>query len=175
MKRTRLTPSEFKKVVLEAVSDELNELTQNQFTTMHNSTRTTQHRQPNNIPDNNAHKGNLDKIRHGVVEPLMSDCLITPFKTKYLFHCTNLRSVAALTIFELEQIYEITIDKAIFKGKIIFNGKPLNGAIIIDLNSREISYNYNGSGRKYKLTIDPSKKQLWNKLVQTLLDTPKAY
>ena len=30
----------------------------------------------------------------------VADSLITPFKTKYLFHCQNLRGAAAITIFE---------------------------------------------------------------------------
>lgn len=32
-----------------------------------------------------------------------ADSLIAPFKTKYLFHCQNLRGAAAITIFNLKQ------------------------------------------------------------------------
>jgi len=37
-----------------------------------------------------------------------ADSLIAPFKTKYLFHCQNLRGAAAITIFDLKQLYELS-------------------------------------------------------------------
>lgn len=97
-----------------------------------------------------------------------ADSLIAPFKTKYLFHCQDLLGTASITIFDLAQLYELTPKRAILKGGIVFNGKILHGKIIVDLTTEEVFYNYQTQNPSYKLFIDPSKRDLWNKLVGEL-------
>lgn len=101
-------------------------------------------------------------------DPDTADSLIAPFRTKYLFHCQDLLGTASITIFDLAQLYELTPKRAILKGGIVFNGTILHGKIIVDLTTEEVFYNYQTQNPRNKLFIDPSKRDLWNKLVGEL-------
>lgn len=165
----RLTESELHNIILEATNDVLKEIDGKTYSRVHNATMQAQQDLINNIPLSPQGRKNMSVIERGIsLDPKAADSLITPFKTKYLFHCQNLRGAAAITIFELKQLYELTSQKAILKGDVIFNNEPLYGSVIVDFVSNTVQYNYKGKYPHYKLIIDPSKKDLWNKLVEEL-------
>ena len=165
----RLTEQELYSLIAEATNQTLLEIDGKTYSRVHNATMQAQKDLLNNIPNSPQGRSNMGVIVRGInLDPRAADSLITPFKTKYLFHCQNLRGAAAITIFDLKQLYELTPQKAILKGDITFNNEPLYGSIIVNLQTNQVQYNYKGKSPHYTLTIDPSKKQLWDKLVGEL-------
>lgn len=164
-----LTESEFRTVIKHSINEALSEIDGATYARVHNSTIQAQHNRLNGIPSNNPRKSNIDIIQHGIsLDPRAADSLITPYKTDYLFHCKNLRGAAAITIFELQELYCLDNSKAILKGNITFNSEQLYGSIIVDMQTHNVVYNYKGKSPRYQLTIDPSKKQQWDSLVNQL-------
>lgn len=110
----------------------------------------------------------VDVIEKSITLDLAAaDALIVPYKTKYLFHTQNLRGTAAIAIFDLKQLYELTPQKAILKGDVTFNYEPLySGRIIIDFIRNTVQHPY--KGERYTLLIDPSKRDVWNSLINEL-------
>ena len=165
----RLTKEELHNLITEATNQALLEIDGKTYSRVHNATMQAQKDLLNNIPNSPQGRSNMDVIERGIdLDPRAADSLITPFKTKYLFHCQNLRGAAAITIFDLKQLYELTPQKEILKGDITFNNEPLYGSIIVNLQTNQVQYNYKGKYPHYTLTIDPSKKQLWDELVGEL-------
>lgn len=164
-----LTEDEFRSLIKHAVNETLSEIDGATYARVHNATMKAQQDQLNGVPSNNNRKTNIDLIHHGIVlDPKAADSLITPYKTDYLFHCQNLRGTAAILIFNLEQLYELTPQKTILKGNTIFNGEQLGGSIIVDMATHKPYYNYKGKSPRYTLQIDPSKKDLWDGLLHQL-------
>ena len=122
----------------------------------------------NGINTSIHNKFNLDVIDRGISSQRVEDSLITPYKTVYLFHCADLVGTAALLVFNLTQLYKLTNNEAILKGNIVFNSEPLLGSITVNLSNNQVQYNYKGKRPRYNLTIDPSKRELWNKLIKEL-------
>ena len=165
----RLTKEELHNLITEATNRALLEIDGKTYSRVHNATIQAQQDLLNSIPNSPQGRSNMDVIERGIdLDPRAADSLITPFKAKYLFHCQNLRGAAAITIFDLKQLYELTPQKAILKGDITFNNEPLYGSIIVNLQTNQVQYNYKGKYPHYTLTIDPSKKQLWDELVGEL-------
>lgn len=165
----RLTEQELRNLIAEATAEVLNEIDGKTHARVHNATIKAQQDLINNIPMSPQGKPNMDVIARGInLDPRAADSLISRFKTKYLFHCQNLRGTAAITIFNLKELYELTPQKAILKGDITFNDEPLYGSIIVDLINNNVQYNYKGKSPRYTLTIDPSKRDLWGNLVNEL-------
>ena len=168
-KVVRLTETELRNLIEEATINVLNEIDGKTYSRIHNATMQAQRDLVNNIPQSPQGRSNIDVIQRGIkLDPRAADSLITPYKTKYLFHCQNLRGAAAITILDLKELYELTPQKAILKGSITFNDEPLYGSIIINLINNKVQYNYKGKSPHYTLTIDPSKRELWDKLVNEL-------
>ena len=164
-----LTEQELTAIVKHSICEALNEIDGATYARIHNSTMAAQQRQLDGTPSTNPRRTNVDTIIKGIsLDPKAADSLISPYKTDYLFHCQNLRGAAALTVFELEQLYLLNEDKAILKGKITFNNERLYGSIVIDMRTRRTYYNYKGQRPEYTLQIDPSKKQIWDGLVNQL-------
>ncbi len=165
-KKRTLTKDELRELVAEAT---INEIDGKTYARVHNATIKAQKDVLNNVAVSPQGRQNMDVIVRGIdLDPRAADSLISPYKTKYLFHCQNLRGAASILIFELKQLYELTPQKAILKGDITFNNEPLSGSIIIDLINSQVCYNYKGKSPRYKLTIDPSKQKTWNKLINEL-------
>lgn len=164
----RLTEEELHNLIIEATNQELDEIDGN-------ARMRTQNGILNNVSLSPQGKSNIGVVQRGIeLDIRATDSLISPFKTKYLFHCQNLRGAAAIVVFDLKLLYELTPQKAILKGNIWFNDKPLYGSIMVDFNMYQIYYNYKGKSPRYKLTIDPSKKDLWDKLMNELQTSIKS-
>lgn len=165
----KLTEDELRLLINEATAQVLHEIDGKQYAIVHNATIQAQKDLINGISTSKHGRSNMVVITRGInLDPRAADSLIRPFKTKYLFHCQNLRGAAAITIFNLSELYELTPQKAILKGEITFNDEPLHGSVIIDFVKDKVIYNYKGKSPRYTLLIDPSKKQLWEKLVAEL-------
>jgi hypothetical protein len=100
--------------------------------------------------------------------PKEADSLILPFKTKYLFHCHNLRGAAALLVFDLSELDELTPREATLKGNIVYNRVKLGGSIIVSLSDESVTFERIGNRSIRNLKIDPSKKEMWRKLIGEL-------
>lgn len=113
-------------------------------------------------------KSNDEIIAHGIdLEPRAADSMITPYKTiKYMFYSRNLRQNTAIVL--SWWLFELTRDKAILKGDIIFNNQSMNGSIIINMQTSDAIYYHSTSRRKYPLEIDNRFKEQWDKLCATL-------
>lgn len=165
----RLTEEEFREVIYNAVNKSLNEIGGKTHAVVHNATMKAQQDMLNGINTSKHNRRNLDVINRGInISKRAADSLITPYKTDYLFHCTDLLGTAALLVFNLTQLYKLSNNEAILKGNIIFNGEPLLGSIIVNLSNNQVQYNYKGKRPRYNLIIDPSKRELWNKLIREL-------
>ena len=137
----RLTEDELRQLIKEATVNTLKKIDGKTYARIHNSTMQAQKNQLAGIPNINQRKSNTDVIMQGIrIDPEAADSLIKPYKTSYLFHCQNLRGTAALTVFKLEQLYELTPQKAILKGEITFNNERLYGSIIINLSDMTVYY-----------------------------------
>lgn len=164
-----LNENEFRVLIKHALNEVLSEIDGQTYARVHNATMQAQKNQLSGVASTNPRKTNMDIIQHGIsLDPRAADSLIRPYKSDYLFHCKNLRGAAAITIFTLEELYCLDTQKAILKGNITFNGEQLHGSIIVDMTTHDVIYNYKGKSPRYKLTIDPSKKQLWDKLITQL-------
>lgn len=164
-KNIKLTKDELHNLIAEATNQTLMEIDGKI------SPRTTQPQEGllNNVPLSHQGTSNMSALVRGIdLGPKETDSLFSPFRTKYLFHCQNLRGAAAITIFDLKQLYKLTPQKAMLKGNITFNNEPLYGSIIVNLQTSQVQYKYKGRYPHYTLIIDPSKRDLWNELVGKL-------
>ena len=138
----KLTDQELYGLIAEATNQALLEIDGKTYSRVHNVTMQAPKDLLNNIPNSSQGWSNMGVIVRGIdLDPRAADSLITPFKTKYLFHCQSLRGAAAITIFDLKQLYELTPQKAILKGDITFNNEPLYGSIIVNLQTNQVQYN----------------------------------
>lgn len=143
----KLTEEQFKNIVKESVNESILEFEDKTSAWTPNSPIKDQQDHLQSILGSNFSKIDLD------------------YRDNYTFHCTNLRGAASLLVFTLEQLYSLHQNKAILKGMITFNGEQMSGSVIVDVNTKNVSYNYKGMKPTYSLTIDPSKKQKWNQLI----------
>jgi hypothetical protein len=95
--------------------------------------------------------------------------MITPFKNiKFMFYCRNLRQNTGIVLFSLSQLFELTKQKAILKGNIIFNNQQMNGSIIINMQTLNVVYYHNSFRKHYPLEIDNRFSTQWNNLCSKL-------
>ena len=145
-KTIRLTEEEFKRVIYNAVNESLEEIGGRTHAVVHNATMKAQQERLKGIPTSPHGKPNLDVIQQGIkLSQQAADSLITPYKTDYLFHAVDLVGTAALLVFNLEQLYKLSNKEAILKGNIVFNGEPLYGSIIKNMETKQVRYNYKGN------------------------------
>lgn len=165
----RLTEQEFRRVIYNAVNESLNEIGGKTHAIVHNATMKAQQDRINGINLSPHGRPNLDVIQRGIsMSQCAADSLIAPYKTDYLFHGSDLVGTASLLVFKLEQLYKLSSREAILKGDIVFNGEPLKGCIIVNMTTKQVQYNYKGKAPHYSLTIDPSKRNLWDSLINEL-------
>ncbi len=165
----RLTEEQLSLAIKHALNEVIDEIGGQTHAVVHNATQAAKQRQLYGQTNLNPRKSNIDIIKQGIrLSKPAADSLITPYKTTYLFHATDLLGTAAILIFDLKVLYELTPNKAILKGNIVFNDEPLYGSIIIEIPSNTVYYNYKGNRHKYALEIDPSKKQMWESLINQL-------
>ncbi len=165
----RLNENEFSILIKHAVNETLSEIDSATYARIHNSTMKAQQNQLLNKPSESSKKSDLELIQKGIeLDPKAADFLILPYKSDYLFHCQNLRGTAAITIFNLEELYELMPQKVLLKGSVVFNGEPLKGVITVEIPTHKVYYNYKGKYPQYKLLIDPSKKKQWDDLLHQL-------
>ena len=170
----RLTESELKKAIYEAVMPMLSEIDAASYARVHNFTDKAK---KNNQQGDYVHQVNPTKqetndsiIAHGIdLEPRAADSMIKPYKEiAYMFYCRNLRQNTGIVLFSLESLFELTKSKSVLKGEIVFNNQRMNGSIIIDMSSLQVVYYHNSSKKKYPLEIDNRFVQKWNELCFTL-------
>lgn len=170
----KLTENELKQIIYEAVMPMLNEIDAETYAKVHNVTNKAKlnNQQGNYIHTVNATKqeSNDDIIAHGIdLEPRAADSMITPFKNiKFMFYCRNLRQNTGIVLFSLSQLFELTKQKAILKGNIIFNNQQMNGSIIINMQTLNVVYYHNSSRKHYPLEIDNRFSTQWNNLCSKL-------
>ena len=170
----RLTESELRQMIYEAVMPMLSEIDAKTYSRVHNFTNKARlnNQQGNYIHQVNAKKQETNDaiIAHGIeLEPRAADSMIKPYKDiKFMFYCKNLRQNTGIVLFSLESLFELTKVKAILKGNIVFNNQQMNGSIIIDMNSLNVVYYHNSSKKKYPLEIDNRFSTQWNALCKTL-------
>ena len=165
----RLTEEEFRRVIYNAVNVSLNEIGGKTHAIVHNATMKAQQDRINGINTSPHGRPNLDVIQRGInMSQRAADSLIAPYKTDYLFHGSDLVGTASLLVFKLEQLYKLSSREAILKGEVVFNGEPLKGSIVVNMTTKQVQYNYKGKPPRYNLTIDPSKRDLWDSLIDEL-------
>jgi hypothetical protein len=170
----KLTECELRQMIYEAVLPVLNEIDADTYSRVHKATNRAKsdNQKGNYIRQINAtkQKTNDDIIAQGIdLEPRAADSMITPYKDiQYMFYCHNLRQNTGIVLFTLSNLYELTSQKAILKGEIIFNNNKMNGSIIIDMLNLNVVYYHNASKKKYSLEIDNRFASKWDNLCTTL-------
>lgn len=169
----RLTESELKEMVYEAVIPVLNEIDAATYSRVH---RATNQARLDNQNGKFIHQVNPNKqetndgiIAHGIdLEPRAADSMISPYKDiRFMFYCKNLRQNTGIVLFSLSQLYELTNEKAILKGDIVFNNQQMNGSIIVNMETASVVYCHNSSKKKYPLEIDNRFAPKWNGLLHS--------
>lgn len=170
----RLTESELKEMIYEAVIPVLNEIDAATYSRVHRATNQARIDNQNgkyiHQVNPNKQETNDDIIAHGIdLEPRAADSLISSYKNiHFMFYCKNLRQNTGIVLFTLSKLYELTKEKAILKGDIVFNNQQMNGSIIINMSSGAVLYYHNSSKKKYPLEIDNRFSQQWTALVSEL-------
>ena len=83
----------------------LDEIDGKTYARVHNATMRAQQDVLNSISNSPQGKPNMDVIIRGIdLDSRAADSVITPYKTKYLFHCQNLRGGCCCSCFRLETI-----------------------------------------------------------------------
>ena len=175
----RLTESELKEMVYEAVIPVLNEIDAATYSRVHRATNKARWDNQNGVfihqVNPNKQETNDDIIAHGIdLEPRAADSMISPYKDiRFMFYCKNLRQNTGIVLFSLSQLYELTYEKAILKGNIVFNNQQMNGSIIVYMDTASVVYYHNSSKQKYPLEIDNRFASQWNSLVRELQKASK--
>ena len=121
----RLTESELKEMIYEAVIPVLNEIDAATYARVHRATNQAKLDNQNgkfiHQVNPNKQETNDDIIAHGIdLEPRAADSMISPYKNiRYMFYCKNLRQNTGIVLFSLSKLYELTHEKAILKGDIV--------------------------------------------------------
>ena len=145
----RLTESELKEMIYEAVIPVLNEIDAATYARVHRATNQAKLDNQNgkfiHQVNPNKQETNDDIIAHGIdLEPRAADSMISPYKNiRYMFYCKNLRQNTGIVLFSLSKLYELTHEKAILKGDIVFNNQQMNGSIIIYMETGTVVYYHN--------------------------------
>ena len=175
----RLTESELQEMVYEAVIPVLNEIDAATYSRVHRATNKARWDNQNGVfihqVNPNKQETNDDIIAHGIdLEPRAADSMISPYKDiRFMFYCKNLRQNTGIVFFSLSQLYELTYEKAILKGNIVFNNQQMNGSIIVYMDTASVVYYHNSSKKKYPLEIDNRFASQWNALVRELQKASK--
>ena len=175
----KLTESELKEMIYEAVIPVLNEIDAATYARVHRATNQAKLDNQNgkfiHQVNPNKQETNDDIIAHGIdLEPRAADSMISPYKdTRFMFYCKNLRQNTGIVLFSLSKLYELTHEKAILKGDIVFNNQQMNGSIIINMDTASVVYYHNSSKKKYPLEIDNRFASQWNALVGELQKASK--
>ncbi|MBR5332536.1 MAG: hypothetical protein IKV32_04480 [Muribaculaceae bacterium] len=150
-----LTESELKENIYNAVIPMLNEIEAKTYAIVHQATK---------------QKANDDIITQGIdLERKVMDAIINPYKNiRYMFYCHNLRKNTGIVLFQLDELYELTNNKIVLKGDVIFNNKHMNGSIIVDMQTLNVVYHHNLSRKKYPLEIDNRFAVQWDNLCSIL-------
>lgn len=174
-----LTREELSELIYEAVLPVLNEIDAREYARVHKSTNKARVDNQNGVLyhriNSNTIEPNDDIIAHGIeLEPRAADSLISPFKDiRFMFYCKNLRQNTGIVLFSLSVLYELTDEKAVLKGDVVFNNERLNGSVIINLNTAGVVYCHRKSRRKYPLEIDNRFAQKWNELIDVLREASR--
>ena len=181
MKATHLTEEQLKEIIYESVITTMNETDAAAYSRAHKAT--IHNARKNNKDESNVvHQVNQTKsetndggIAHKIdLDSQTADSMISPYKNiRYLFYCRNLRQNTGIVLFSLVSLYELTNEKAILKGNVVFNNHEMNGRITIDMGTGNVVYYHNSSRRKYPLEIDNRFGAQWNDLVATLQKASK--
>ena len=124
----KLTESELREMIYEAVIPVLNEIDAATHARVHKATSMAK---SDNQSGKYIHHVNPQKqetndeiIGHGIeLEPRAADSLISPYKDiHFMFYCKNLRQNTGIVLFSLSKLYELTKEKAILKGGFQNNG-----------------------------------------------------
>ncbi len=175
----RLTQSQLSEMIYESVISVLNEIDASTYARVHRATNRAKVDNQNgkyiHQVSQNKQETNDDIITHGIdLEPRAADSMISPYKNiRYMFYCKNLRQNTGIVLFSLTKLYELTHEKAILKGDIVFNNQQMNGSIIIYMETGTVVYYQNSSKRKYPLEIDNRFAGRWNGLVDELQKASK--
>lgn len=178
-KVTHLTEAQLKEIIYESVMTIMNEIDAATYSRVHKATNQARQDNQNGIyvhqVNPNKQETNDDIIAHGIdLEPRAADSMISPYKNiRYMFYCRNLRQNTGIVLFSLASLYELTNEKAILKGDIVFNNQQMNGSIIVNMGTGGVVYYHNSSRRKYPLEIDNRFAAQWNGLVSTLQKSSK--
>lgn len=175
----RLSESELREMIYEAVIPVLNEIDAATYARVHRATNQAKLDNQNgkfiHHVNPNKQETNDDIIAHGIdLEPRAADSMISPYKDiRFMFYCKNLRQNTGIVLFFLSKLYELTPEKAILKGDIVFNNQQMNGSIIINMDTASVVYYHNSSKKKYPLEIDNRFASQWDALVSELQKASK--
>jgi hypothetical protein len=175
----RLTASELREMIYEAVIPVLNEIDAATYSRVHKATKQAKLDNQNgkfiHQVNPNRQETNDDIIAHGIdLEPRAADSMISPYKDiRFMFYCKNLRQNTGIVLFSLSKLYELTHEKAILKGDIMFNNQQMNGSIIVNMDTASVVYYHNSSRKKYPLEIDNRFASQWNALISKLQKASK--
>ena len=148
-KAVRLTQSELKQAIHEAVMPMMNENDAAAYA------KVTDWRKTN------------DEIAVHGIDLEAADAMISPYKdTKFMFYFRNLRQNTGIVVFSPEKLFELTESKAVLKGNMTVNHQQANGRIIVDVQTLDAVCLH--SKRKYPLEIDNRFVQQWKELCLTL-------
>lgn len=177
-KVVRITESQLSDLVSESVVGVLNEIDAKTYARVHRETNRARLDNQNgkyiHQVTSSRSETNDDIIIRGIdLEPRAADSMISPFKAQYMFYCKNLRQNVGITLFTLEKLFELTSEKAVLKGNIVFNQNVMNGSIIVNMDNGNVVYYHSSSKKKYPLEIDNRFKAKWDKLVSTLQEASK--
>lgn len=167
-----LTREELCNIIAESVMQVMNENDAKIYAKVHESTNQARKGNRSGIHQVDSNKSETDDfiIAHGIdMKSKATGSFMTPYKDiNYMFYCKNLRQNVGITMFKLEQLHELTSEKAVLIGEIIFNNQQMTGSIIVNLNDGQVNYYHSSSKRKYLLEIDKRFECQWNNLVQKL-------
>jgi len=108
----------------------------------------------------------INEYHHKKHLNLVADSDMHSYITDFIFHCQNLRGTAAVLIFSFEELYSLQPDKAILKGTVFFNNEERQASITVKFINNNVFYSFQHI--KIPLQIDPSKKELWEKLINEI-------
>lgn len=174
-----LTREELSELIYEAVLPVLNEIDAREYARVHKATNKARIDNQNGVLhhriNSNTIEPNDDIIAHGIeLEPRAADSFISPYKdVRFMFYCKNLRQNTGIVLFSLSVLHELTDEKAILRGDVVFNNERLNGSIIINLATGNAVYCHSRSRRKYPLEIDNRFAPKWNELVDVLREASR--
>lgn len=171
----RLTESELRKMIYNAVMPFLNEMDGKTYARIYNASQRAKQDNQNGVYQRSVNGKRIQNNDDIIIKARdLGDRAkahwLEPFKgITFKFYGEDRMGLVADILFKFEDVTHLNKQRTILTGEVVFNGNQIDGnGIIINFNNSSVKYHKKGDKYDYRLEIDNRMKAKWEELLSQL-------